>query len=194
MNIASKPYSTALLMTRSMSYSRYFSTAMAIAASRHKTARPGSGPTTGERVKLAAVNVTATSTAAAANHFSCSRSSPDDWANRTTPAATHTAVAPVSSRSKAACPVGAASAGSLSGCDQKREAFSISMATISADTPAVNQATGSHRRERSRPVGKIKNTKGSTALGTTHIHFANHANALPAGQASPVTNKACPAY
>src|SRR5262245_40931861 len=140
MNIASEPYSTALLMTRSMSYSRYFSTAMAIATSMHKTARGGSTLTISELVTLVAINVAATSTAAAANHLSCSRSSPDDRTNRTTTAATLTAVAPVRSRTKASCPVGAARARPLSGWDQKRKAFTISTATVSADTTAANQA------------------------------------------------------
>src|SRR5215467_2315244 len=191
MNIASEPYSTALLMTRSMSYSRYFSTAMVIAASRHETATPGSTLTTAELVRLDAVKVTAASTAAAANHFSCIRSSPDDRANRTTAAATLIAVATVRSRSAGACPAGAASARWVSGCDQNRVASTISTTAVSAATPAANQAAGSHRRERSRPVGKIKNTNGSRAPGSTHIHFASQALARPAGQDPAATSRAC---
>ena len=38
MNTASDPYSTALLITTSISYSRYFSTATPIATHRHKNA------------------------------------------------------------------------------------------------------------------------------------------------------------
>src|SRR6516225_4970365 len=93
MNTASEPYSTALLITKSMSYSRYFSTATATATNRHQLAR---SPATLATAKLE-VNVTANvmihSTAAAANHFSCSRSSPTDRANLTTTAAAPTASA-----------------------------------------------------------------------------------------------------
>src|SRR5215467_12119237 len=88
MNTASEPYRTALLITTSISYSRYFSTATPIAAHRHKNARFWATFTTGELTKIDAMNVATTSRAAAANHFSCSRSSPADPANLTTTAAT----------------------------------------------------------------------------------------------------------
>src|SRR6185312_11795895 len=87
MNTASEPYSTALLITTSMSYSRYFSTATATAAHRPKNARLKSASKTGELSQPVTINITSTSTAAAANHFSCSRSSPTARANLTTSAA-----------------------------------------------------------------------------------------------------------
>src|SRR5580693_10084910 len=86
-------------MTRSMSYSRYFKTATAMAVNRHTSVRQnttfsaataalaaaGLNPICGasESGMIAAT----TSTAAVMNHFSCSRSAPDDPANRTTTAA-----------------------------------------------------------------------------------------------------------
>src|SRR6266576_1457893 len=76
MNTASEPYSTALLITTSISYSRYFSTAMPIATHRHKNATFDSTGTTTESVTIDGMSVATTSTAADANHFSCSRSSP----------------------------------------------------------------------------------------------------------------------
>src|SRR5690348_8363401 len=90
MNTASEPYSTALLITTSISYSRYFSTATAMATHRHKNARLLSTLTTTEFVGKDPIMVATTSTAAAANHFSCSRSSPADRANLTTTADTPT--------------------------------------------------------------------------------------------------------
>src|SRR6185437_5735958 len=86
MNTASDPYSTALLITISISYSRYFSTAMPMATHRHKNARFDTTAATTESVTIDGMSVATTSTAAAANHFSCSRSSPDDRANLTTTA------------------------------------------------------------------------------------------------------------
>src|SRR6266487_4908861 len=88
MNTASDPYSTALLITTSMSYSRYFSTAIATATHRHKNARLRNTSASSELIGNVTMSVTTTSTAAAANHFSCSRSSPTDPANLTTRAAT----------------------------------------------------------------------------------------------------------
>src|SRR5215471_17579267 len=93
MNTASEPYRTALLITTSMSYSRYFSTATPMATHRHKNARLLSTYATTEFATSPAMNVAATSTAAAANHFSCNRSSPADRTNLTTTAATLTASA-----------------------------------------------------------------------------------------------------
>src|SRR6476646_4651669 len=88
MKMASEPYRTALLITMSISYRRYFSTAMAIATHRHKNARLLSTFATTEFARFDVKSVATTSTAAAANHFSCSRSSPADLANLTTTAAT----------------------------------------------------------------------------------------------------------
>src|SRR5215470_1031365 len=93
MNTANEPYSTALLITTSMSYSRYFSTAMATATHRHKNAKSKSTSKTGELSQFVTSCITSRNTAAAANHFSCSRSSPTERANLTTTAATLTASA-----------------------------------------------------------------------------------------------------
>jgi hypothetical protein len=90
MKTASDPYRTALLITTSISYSRYFSTAMPIATHRHKNARLLSTFATTEFARFAGMSVATTSKAAAANHFSCSRSSPVDRANLTTTAVTLT--------------------------------------------------------------------------------------------------------
>src|ERR1700746_2684547 len=90
MNTASDPYSTALLITTSISYSRYFKTATPMATHRHKNATYDSTAATTESVTIDGMNVATTSTAAAANHFSCSRSSPADRANLTTTATTPT--------------------------------------------------------------------------------------------------------
>src|SRR5579862_3960747 len=73
-------------MIRSISYSRYFRTATAMAMLRHRSARlfRTTAATEFELVRITATKVTTTRTAAAANHFSCSRSSPVDRANLTT--------------------------------------------------------------------------------------------------------------
>ena len=84
MNTANVPYRTALLITMSISYSRYFSTAMPMAAYRHTNARFEITVATAELVTIDGMSVTTTNTAAAANHFSCSRSSPEDRTNLTT--------------------------------------------------------------------------------------------------------------
>ena len=52
MNTASEPYRTALLITMSISYSRYFSTAMPMATYRHKNARFWSTVTATEFVTI----------------------------------------------------------------------------------------------------------------------------------------------
>src|SRR6201987_5325712 len=93
MNTASEPYRTARLITMSISYSRYFSTAMARAAYRHKNARFDSTDTTAKSDSHVPASPTTTTVAAAANHFSCSLSSPEDRANLTTRAVTLTSSA-----------------------------------------------------------------------------------------------------
>ena len=101
MNAASEPYRTALLITMSMSYSRYFSTATPMATHRHKNARLLTALASTELITDEAVNVATTSTAAAANHFSCSRSSPAERTYRTTAAATLTTSAASTSKNSA---------------------------------------------------------------------------------------------
>ena len=44
----------------------------------------------------------------------------------------------------------------------------------SPKAPPTNHAAGSHRRERSRPVGKSRNTKASMAMGTAQIQLDSH--------------------
>jgi hypothetical protein len=77
-------------MTRSMSYSRYFRTATAMAVHRPTNATLCSMFTAAEFTQIVATNTTTTTRAAAAHHFSCNRSSPDDLTNLTTSAATRT--------------------------------------------------------------------------------------------------------
>src|SRR6201981_2250595 len=167
MNTASDPYSTALLITTSISYSRYFKTATPMATHRHKNATYDSTAATTESVTIDGMNVATTSKAAAANHFSCSRSSPADRANLTTTATTPTTSA------ASAVSTGVGPSGSpvwlagLNGSGQKRVAFTTRSTPTSANAPLTNQAAGRHRRERSRPAGKSKNTNASTASGIT---------------------------
>src|ERR1700722_20496865 len=77
-------------MIRSISYSRYLRTAVAMAVHRHKNATLCSTFTTAEFSQIDATNTTASTSAAAAHHFSCNRSSPDDLANLSTTATTLT--------------------------------------------------------------------------------------------------------
>src|SRR2546430_11773286 len=108
MNTASEPYSTAFLITTSMAYSRYSSTAMATATHGDKNARLESASKTGERSQNVTASITSTSTAAAANHLSCSRSSPTERANLTTTAATLTASAASANENAATSTAGSA--------------------------------------------------------------------------------------
>ncbi len=91
MNAASAPYCSALLITMSMSYSRYFSTAIANAASRQTTATSMAMVVAAESARIRSTRVTPRAAVASANHLSWSRSSPVDLANRTMTASTHSA-------------------------------------------------------------------------------------------------------
>src|SRR5215831_3675318 len=164
MNTASDPYSTALLITMSIPSSRYFRIAMAVATHRHSSARLASNVKISQFVRNDGMIVTITSSAAATNHFSCSRSSPDEWANLTTTAATPTAAATIM-RTIAALTSGGFKDGvyDLNGCRQIRVAYAIRSATASVYAPATDQAATRHRGERSCPVGKRRNTKASRA-------------------------------
>src|SRR6476661_320360 len=75
-------------MILSMSYSRYFRTATAMAVHSHKNARLCSTFTAAEFTQIDVTNRTTRTRAAVAHHFSCNRSSPDDLANLTTSATT----------------------------------------------------------------------------------------------------------
>jgi hypothetical protein len=61
------------------------------------------------------------------------------------------------------------------------------------NAPATNHAAGRHRRERSRPAGKSKNTNASTAIGITQIQLDSQANARPAGSEPGSATRACSA-
>jgi len=87
---ASVPYTTPLLITMSISYRRYFNTAMPIEVKRNRNARPASAEINGgglheiqEPRGMYPDSVTNTSAVAVTNHFSWRRSSPDEPRNRT---------------------------------------------------------------------------------------------------------------
>src|SRR4029077_7979358 len=194
MNTASAPYSTALLITTSISYSRYFKTATPMATHRHKNATFDSTAAATEPVTIVGMNVTTTSTAAAANHFSCSRSSPADRANLTTTATTLTTSAATTRISIAASSSGLPvwPAG-LYGSDHAPAAWTSKATLVKVNAPPTNHAAGRHRRERSRPVGNSKNTNASTATGMTQIQLDSQAAARPAGSDPGYATRACSA-
>src|ERR1700730_6250470 len=163
---------------------------MATAAFTHKNARLLSTVAATELVRIDAINVTTTRSAAAANHFSCSRSSPDDRANLTTTAATLTASAAGRRIRIAITKDGACEA---NGCDQLRVALTSAPTMVSANAPPTNQAAGRHRRERSCPVGKSRNTNAITVIGITQVQLASQATTRPAGQDPGAATRArCP--
>src|SRR5215475_5999216 len=193
MNTASEPYRTALLITMSISYSRYFSTAMPMATHRHTYARLERTAAATQVVRNDGMNVTTTSKAAAANHFSCSRSSPDDRANRTTTAATLTTSAAgmrmiSTASSSGGIPIVLVAP---NGSSQRRLAFTSMPTVASANVPPTNHAARRHRRELSCPVGKSRDKKASAAMGITQIQLASHMAARPAGQDPGAATKAC---
>src|SRR5215472_5390795 len=179
MNAASEAYSNALLITMSISYSRYFSTATPIATNRQSSAKLLSAFAAAEFDVKVGTNVTSTSTAATANHFSCCRSSPADRTNRTTAAATLTSN-PASIKRAAHTSSGLPSCAVLNGSDQNRVAFTSSAAAASVNAPPTNHAAGRHRGERSLPSGKSTNTNASGPTATAKNHEASQANARPA--------------
>src|SRR5215471_6812099 len=127
---------------------------------RHKNARFESTFTTGELVTADAMNVATTSKAAAANHFSCSRSSPADRANLTVSATTL-----ISSAASEMIATGKLRGlpGGLNGRDQPSVATTSAAISIRAKPPPTNQAAGRHRADSSCPVGKRRNRKLSAA-------------------------------
>src|SRR5215467_13649562 len=145
---------------------------------RHKNARFWSTSTTGELVTADAMNVATTSKAAAANHFSCSRSSPADRANLTVSATTLT-----SSAASKTIPTGRLRElpGGLKGRDQPSVATTSAAIAIRTKLPPTDQATGRHLADRSCPVGKRRNRKLSTAKGITQTQLASHMPARAAG-------------
>src|SRR5215467_15009651 len=178
MNTASEPYRTALLITMSISYSRYFSTAMPMAAYRHRNARSWTMFAARAFVTIVGIVAATRSRAAAANHFSCSRSSPDDRANRTTTVTTLITYVRGSRIRIAASTHGySPSWNGWSGCAQIRLARTIKTTPVAVYTPATNHAAGRHRRERSRPSGNSMSRKASSALSTTKIQLFSQAAA-----------------
>ena len=64
----------------------------------------------------------------------------------------------------------------------------------SANAMPANLAAGRHRRERSSPVGNIKNKKPSMATAITHPQSDSQANTRPAGKDPGAATSACSAY
>src|SRR5580700_3186570 len=184
-------------MIRSMSYSRYFRTATAMAVHKPTNATLSSTFTAAEFTQIPARNTTASSRAADAHHFSCSRSSPEDLANLTTSAATLTSSAALikTAAIRKSNPVRpAAGAAEANGCAHDRVA-AISINTVtSASAPPVNHAARRQRRDRTYPVGKSRNKNASTAVGITQVQLDSQANARPAGQDPRSATRACSAY
>src|SRR5205809_2524636 len=192
MNTASVPYSTALLITMSISYSRYFSTAMPTAASRHRTDRFRNTFAGTELVRITVIKATTTTTAAAANHFSCSRSSPTERANRTTTAARLTSSAAGQRASSTVTTAGVTVwLNDANGCDQVRVAPTSTATVPSPKATPTNHAAGSHRRERSRPVGKSRNRKAIAATGIPKVQLASHIAARAAGTDPGAATRPC---
>src|SRR5580700_10470033 len=182
-------------MSRSMSYSRYFKIAIAMAAYQHTSVRQNTTFRVDTAVLAAAglnpicgasesgMIAATTSTAAVTNHFSCSLSAPDDPANRTTTAAALTSRAAGTTMRTALCDPGYhPSLSAVNGCAQTRQARPTSAAVNSVNAAATNHAAGRHRRELSRPAGNSRSMKVSPAAGiVVKAEFANHAAARAAG-------------
>jgi len=143
-----------------------------------------------------AANETISSTAAAANHFSCSRSSPEDRANLTTTAAPPTASAAITQTAGANATAGPPSwPGEVTnGRAQTWVAVTSAPTMASANAPLTNHAAGRHRRERRRPVGNSSKTNASMAMGMTQIQLDSQAATRPPGQDPGAATSACCAY
>src|SRR5579863_2777267 len=186
-------------MTRSMSYSRYFRTATAMAVHRPTKATLCSTFRAAEVTQTEATNTTASASAAAAHHFSCNRSSPDDLTNLTTTATTLTSSAALirtaaTTKSVAVRPPGLAWPDKVNGCAHERVAAISMDIAASAQAPPVNHTAGRQRRERTCPVGKSRNKKASIATAITQIQLFSQADARPAGKDPGCVTSACSAY
>src|SRR5580704_10943818 len=174
-------------MTRSMSYSRYFKIAIAMAAYQHTSARQNTTFSVDTAALVAAglnpVCGASTSTAAATNHFSCSLSAPDDPANRTTTAAALASrAAGTKMRTAVRSPGYHPLLSAVNGSAQTWQARATSAAAYSVNAAATNHAAGRHRREYSRPSGNSRSMKANPAAGiVVQAEFANHAAARAAG-------------
>src|SRR5689334_3618510 len=181
-------------MTRSMSYSRYFKTATAMAVYRHTSARQdssfsaetgalataGLNPVCGARAS--GMIAATTSRAAIANHFSCSLSSPEDLANRAATAPAPASRAAGTKIRTAVCDPGYhPSPGAVNGSAHMRQARATWAAASSVNTAATNHGAGRHRREASRPVGNSRSVNASPAAGICQAQFTNHAAGLAPG-------------
>src|SRR5580693_9526154 len=155
-------------MIRSISYSRYLRTAVAMAVHRHKNATLCSTFTTAESTQIDTTNTTTSNSAAVAHHFSCNRSSPEDFANLTTSADTLTS-SPALIRKAAVRKNNVVRSPGLPRPDKASGFAHWLLAAITAPTvanpnaPPANHAARRHRRERSCPVGNHKNKKASAA-------------------------------
>src|SRR5262249_60178197 len=69
----------------------------------------------------------------------------------------------------------------VKGRGHTRVASPIMPTVVSVNAAPTIHAAGRHRRERSRPSGKSKNTNASMAIAITEIQFDSQANARPAG-------------
>src|SRR5580704_971387 len=182
-------------MSRSMSYSRYFKIAIAMAAYQHTSVRQNTTFRVDTAVLAAAglnpicgaseggMIAATTSTAAVTNHFSCSLSAPDDPANRTTTAAALASRAAGTKMRTAVCDPGYHPLlSAVNGSAQTCQARATSAAVYSVNAAATNHAAGRHRREYSRPSGNSRSMKVSPAAGiVVRAEFANHAAARAAG-------------
>ena len=126
--------------------------------------------------------VTTTSTAAVANHFSCSRSSPDDRTNLVISAAPATTVAAGHSTTSAECRPGYHPwLCGANGSRHTRLARATKPMVSSAYTAATNQAAGRQRRDGSSPAGNRSSTNAKAPAGTIQIQFTNHSAARAPG-------------
>src|SRR5215469_16429822 len=131
-------------MIRSISYSRYLRTATTMATSRHRNARlfRMAAAIEFEFVAINAMKEATTSTAAA-NHFSCSRSSPTDRTNLTIIAAPLTTSAAGKQTAIATSTTGLTNwSTDADGCAHSRAAPAITAAVLSAKTAPTNHAAG----------------------------------------------------
>jgi hypothetical protein len=164
-----------------------------MATNRHKNARFVSAFATAIGAGNVTTSITTTSTAAAANHFSCSRSSPFDRANLTTSAVTPTARAASTQRIgvnvTTTPPIRLEEV--ANGWAQRRVAVTNVAAVATVKAPPTNQAAGRHRGERSCPSGKSRNAKASMARGIGQIQLDTHMAARPPGSDPGAMSSAC---
>src|SRR5579863_6005825 len=140
-------------MSRSMSYSRYFRTATAIAAYRHTSARQkitfrvastvlttaGLSPISG--ANASGMIAATTNAAAVTNHFSCSHSAPVEPANRTATAVALTSRAAGTAMKTAVYDPGYHPLpGAVNGAAQTWQARAIPAATASVNAAPTNHA------------------------------------------------------